>query len=107
MIGALARVRGTVPPVRSGWRDPCRTAVRTRFITVRRGREGPYPPAMTTISYPPKPSPGDRIAVISPSSGLPELFPHPYELGLRRLREDYGLEPVEYPTTRKMGTSPL
>jgi len=61
---------------------------------------------MTTISYPPKPSPGDRIAVISPSSGLPELFPRPYELGLRRLHEDYGLEPVEYPTTRKMGTSP-
>jgi muramoyltetrapeptide carboxypeptidase LdcA involved in peptidoglycan recycling len=61
---------------------------------------------MTTISYPPKPSPGDRMAVISPSSGLPELFPRPYELGLRRLREDYGLEPVEYPTTRKMGAGP-
>ncbi|GGJ26331.1 LD-carboxypeptidase [Streptomyces brasiliensis] len=56
--------------------------------------------------YPPKPSPGDRIAVISPSAGLPELFPRPYELGLRRLREDFALEPVEYPTTRKMGTTP-
>lgn len=56
--------------------------------------------------YPPKPSPGDRIAVISPSAGLPELFPRPYELGLRRLREGFGLEPVEYPTTRKMGTTP-
>ncbi|WP_069884455.1 S66 family peptidase [Streptomyces luteocolor] len=55
--------------------------------------------------YPPKPSPGDRVAVLSPSSGLPELFPLPYELGLRRLREDFGLEPVEYPTTRKMGTT--
>jgi muramoyltetrapeptide carboxypeptidase LdcA involved in peptidoglycan recycling len=61
---------------------------------------------MTTPSYPPKPEPGDRIAVISPSSGLAELFPRPYELGLRRLREEYGLVPVEYPTTRKMGTSP-
>jgi muramoyltetrapeptide carboxypeptidase LdcA involved in peptidoglycan recycling len=61
---------------------------------------------MTTPSYPPKPSPGDRIAVVSPSSGLPEILPRPYELGLERLREDYGLEPVEYPTTRKMGTSP-
>ncbi|MEV0257099.1 S66 peptidase family protein [Streptomyces sp. NPDC050732] len=56
--------------------------------------------------YPPKPSPGDRVAVLSPSSGLPELFPLPYELGLKRLREEFGLEPVEYPTTRKMGSTP-
>ncbi|MER5211610.1 S66 peptidase family protein [Streptomyces sp. NPDC002838] len=61
---------------------------------------------MTTPAYPPKPSPGDRIAVVSPSGGLPELFPRPYELGLERLRTEFGLEPVEYPTTRKMGTTP-
>ncbi|MBE8473079.1 S66 family peptidase [Streptomyces justiciae] len=61
---------------------------------------------MTTISYPPKPSPGDRIAVISPGAGLPGLFPRPYELGLERLREEFGLEPVEYPTTRRMGATP-
>ncbi|MPY59484.1 S66 family peptidase [Streptomyces spongiae] len=61
---------------------------------------------MTTPAYPPKPSPGDRIAVISPSSGLPGLLPLPFELGLERLRKDYGLEPVEYPTTRKMGSTP-
>ncbi|MGW1544377.1 S66 family peptidase [Streptomyces sp. NPDC002309] len=61
---------------------------------------------MTAPAYPPKPSPGDRIAVISPSSGLPGLFPRPYELGLERLRAEYGLEPVEYPATRKMGSTP-
>jgi muramoyltetrapeptide carboxypeptidase LdcA involved in peptidoglycan recycling len=61
---------------------------------------------MTTISYPPKPSPGDRIAVISPSAGLPGLFPLPYELGLERLRKEYRLEPVEYPATRRMGSTP-
>ncbi|MFE6618592.1 S66 peptidase family protein [Streptomyces sp. NPDC057740] len=61
---------------------------------------------MTMISYPPKPSPGDRVAVISPGAGLPGLFPHPFELGLARLREDFGLEPVEYPATRKMGSTP-
>ncbi|MFF4352014.1 S66 peptidase family protein [Streptomyces sp. NPDC001530] len=61
---------------------------------------------MTTPSYPPKPSPGDRIAVISPSGGLPGLLPLPYELGLERLRKEYGLEPVEYPATRKMGSTP-
>jgi muramoyltetrapeptide carboxypeptidase LdcA involved in peptidoglycan recycling len=61
---------------------------------------------MTTLAYPPKPSPGDRVAVLSPSAGLPGLFPRPYELGLERLREEYGLEPVEYPATRKMGSTP-
>ncbi|MFE9770091.1 S66 peptidase family protein [Streptomyces sp. NPDC005931] len=61
---------------------------------------------MTTPVYPPKPAPGDRIAVISPSSGLPGLFPLPFELGLERLRKEYGLEPVEYPATRTMGSTP-
>ena len=52
------------------------------------------------------PKPGDKVAVVSPSRGLPELFPAPYELGLRRLREDFGLVPVEYPTTRRLRSSP-
>lgn len=46
------------------------------------------------------------MAVISPSAGLPGLFPLPHELGLERLRKEYGLEPVEYPATRKMGATP-
>lgn len=61
---------------------------------------------MTDPLYPAKPRPGDRVAVLSPSSGLPGLFPLPYELGLCRLLEDFGLRPVEYPTTRKMGATP-
>ena len=61
---------------------------------------------MTTPAYPPKPSPGDRIAVISPGAGLPGLFPRPHELGLERLRKEFELEPVEYPATRKMGSTP-
>ena len=60
---------------------------------------------MTTHRRPAKPRPGDRIAVVSPSAGLPGLFPLPYELGLRRLREEFGLEVVEYPTTRRMGAT--
>ncbi len=44
--------------------------------------------------------------MVSPGAGLPGLLPLPFELGLRRLREDFGLVPVEYPTTRKMGASP-
>jgi muramoyltetrapeptide carboxypeptidase LdcA involved in peptidoglycan recycling len=61
---------------------------------------------MTMTSYPSKPSPGDRIAVISPGAGLPGLFPRPFELGLERLRKEYELEPVEYPATRRMGSTP-
>ncbi|MFD3513434.1 S66 peptidase family protein [Streptomyces sp. NPDC058657] len=65
------------------------------------------PPARRPLpSYPPKPVPGDRVAVISPSSGLAGLLPLPYELGLERLRTEFGLEPVEYPATRKMGSTP-
>jgi muramoyltetrapeptide carboxypeptidase LdcA involved in peptidoglycan recycling len=58
------------------------------------------------VIYPSKPRPGDRVAILSPSNGSPERFPEVYELGLRRLREELGLVPVEYPTTRVMGCSP-
>jgi muramoyltetrapeptide carboxypeptidase LdcA involved in peptidoglycan recycling len=54
--------------------------------------------------YPDKPRPGDRVAVLSPGSAMPEVFPAPFDLGLRRLREELGVEPVEYPTTRRQGT---
>lgn len=60
---------------------------------------------MIDPAYPPKPEPGDRVAVLSPSAGLPALFPLPYELGVRRIERDFGLLVVEYPTTRKAGAS--
>lgn len=56
--------------------------------------------------YPRKLVPGDRVAIVSPSGGLAEVFPEPYELGLRRLRSEFELEPVEYPTTRRWHTAP-
>jgi muramoyltetrapeptide carboxypeptidase LdcA involved in peptidoglycan recycling len=52
------------------------------------------------VLYSRKPVPGDRVAVLSPSASLPARFPGVYELGLRRLREQFELVPVEYPTTR-------
>jgi muramoyltetrapeptide carboxypeptidase LdcA involved in peptidoglycan recycling len=61
---------------------------------------------MIECAYPSKPRPGDAVAVLSPSSGLPGLFPMPYELGRRRLREDFGLTVVEYPANRMMGSTP-
>ncbi len=55
-----------------------------------------------TFTYPQKPQPGDKIAILSPSSGLPEIFPAVFEQGLQRLRDIFHLIPIEYPTTRKM-----
>jgi muramoyltetrapeptide carboxypeptidase LdcA involved in peptidoglycan recycling len=57
-------------------------------------------------TYPGKPRPGDRVAVLSPSAGLPAVFPDVYERGLRNLREVLRLEPVEYPTTRVLEAPP-
>ncbi len=44
---------------------------------------------------------GDRVAIVSPSAGLPHLFPWVYEQGLNRIREVFNLVPVEYPTARQ------
>lgn len=48
---------------------------------------------------------GDKVAIVSPSFAAPGKFPHVHELGLKRLREVFGLEPVEFPATRKIGAS--
>jgi muramoyltetrapeptide carboxypeptidase LdcA involved in peptidoglycan recycling len=48
---------------------------------------------------------GDKVAVLSPSAGLPELFPHVFEQGIQRLKDLFGFEIVEYPTTRQFGSS--
>lgn len=47
---------------------------------------------------------GDRVAVLSPSKALPEVFPDVYEQGLSRLRHLFGLEPVEYPSTTRQSS---
>lgn len=45
--------------------------------------------------------PHDKVAIISPSSGMPFLFPWVYEQGLDRLRKVFQLEPIEFPTARQ------
>lgn len=45
--------------------------------------------------------PGDKIAIISPSSGMPFLFPWVYEQGLNRIRDIFKLEPIEFPSARQ------
>jgi hypothetical protein len=33
---------------------------------------------------------------------VPGVFPHVHEVGMRRLRQEFGLVAVEYPTTRQV-----
>ena len=53
----------------------------------------------------PKLKRGDKVAILSPSFAAPGAWPHVYEFGLTRLREVFGLDPVEFPTTKKLGAS--
>lgn len=50
---------------------------------------------------PPSLNPGDRVAIVSPSSGMAHLFPWVYEQGLKRIKEVFQLNPVEFPTARR------
>jgi muramoyltetrapeptide carboxypeptidase LdcA involved in peptidoglycan recycling len=55
-----------------------------------------------TCVVPPKVSPGDRVAVVSPSYAAPGQFPARHEVAMQRLRTELRLEPVEFPTTRRL-----
>src|SRR5215831_3466208 len=57
------------------------------------------------LTIPGKLVPGDKVAVVSPAFAAPGPFPEVHELAMTRLREEIGLEPVEYPTTRQLGAS--
>lgn len=43
---------------------------------------------------------GDKIAVVSPSSGKASKYPNVYKEGIKSLKEIFGLTVVEYPTSR-------
>ena len=57
------------------------------------------------LVHPPKARPGDRVAVVSPAFAAPAVGPAIHEQAMRRLVELTGLEPVEYPTTRRLGAT--
>ena len=59
------------------------------------------------LVHPPKARRGERIAVLSPSFAAAGAFPAVHEQAMRRLTDVTGLVPVEYPTTRMVGASPL
>lgn len=62
--------------------------------------------AARQLTYPPKPKPGDRVAVLSPSWAGPAVFPAVFDLGLKRLRDRLELVPREYATTRQLDATP-
>ena len=57
------------------------------------------------FGYPPKLAPGDQVAIVSPSWAGAGVFPLVHERGLTALRDELGLIPVEFPTTRQVGAS--
>jgi muramoyltetrapeptide carboxypeptidase LdcA involved in peptidoglycan recycling len=75
------------------WRKTCGVSVRRAQVP-------------TSFAYPPKAARGDKAAIVSPSGRAAAWFPGPLELGLERLRDELGLVPVEYPTTRATVASP-
>jgi len=50
---------------------------------------------------PPKLNPGDKIATVSLSWGGPSVFPHRYQIGVKQLQDEFGLQVVEMPNTLK------
>ena len=54
---------------------------------------------------PPRLHPGDHVAIVSPSWAGAGVFPQVQEIALRVLRDELGLVPVEYPTTRHVRAS--
>lgn len=54
----------------------------------------------------PKVKPGDQVAVLSPSFAAPGFAPAVHEQAMERLRSEFSLVPVEYPTTRQLGAPP-
>lgn len=56
------------------------------------------------ITSPRRCRPGDRVAVLSPSWAAPAFYPDVHEQAMRRIRDELGLVPVEYPTTRRPAT---
>ncbi len=63
-------------------------------------------PSARPLVSPPKLIAGDRVAVLSPSMAAPAVGPEIHDQAMRRLRELTRLEPVEYPTTRRLGATP-
>ncbi len=58
-----------------------------------------------SIVAPRKAAVGDKVAVVSPSFAAPGFAPAVHEQAMERLARVTGLVPVEYPTTRRLGST--
>lgn len=56
---------------------------------------------MQKFILPPRLKRGDKVAIVSPSSACANLFPLIYDLGIQRLRDEFGLIPVEFPNAKQ------
>ena len=65
-----------------------------------------YEEIVIELRVPAKVLAGDRVGVVSPSWAGPGAYPEVHEKGLRVLRDDLGLVPVEYRTTRVLDATP-
>ena len=61
----------------------------------------PYKKQPQKMLKPPKLNPGDKIATVSLSWGGPSVFPHRYQIGVKQLQDEFGLQVVEMPNTLK------
>lgn len=57
------------------------------------------------LTFPPKLTAGQSIAVVSPSFAAPGFAPAVHEQAVKRLADLTGADIVEFPTTRKLGAS--
>jgi len=53
----------------------------------------------------PKLSKGNKVAIVSPSFAAPAVWPHVLDLGLRRIRDMFGLEPIVFPAASKLNAT--
>lgn len=56
---------------------------------------------MGNFTQPQRLRPKDKIAILSPSSGMPSLFPWVYDQGLKRVKDVFSLDPIEFSSARK------
>ena len=50
-----------------------------------------------------KPKRGDLVALVSPSSTGPAIWPQIYELGVKKLESEFGVRTIDYPSTLAEG----
>jgi muramoyltetrapeptide carboxypeptidase LdcA involved in peptidoglycan recycling len=68
--------------------------MRLRFITYAKT----YKRDRMKFQQPSPLKPGDKVAIISPSSRMSFLFPWVYQQGINRIKDLFHLQPVEFPT---------